>query len=228
MDIFIDLETTGVDVEDRLISIGIIYDKNIHYELIKPPLKIKSIASATNHISNEMLIDKDIFSNSKSLKILNSLNTKENTFITHNANFVIDMLDKEEFYFQTDIIDTQKCSKHLIKEIDNYTLQFLRYELKLYKDEKSLFEDYNIDISAHNPLSDALHIKLLYNYFNVDKKTLKLLSKTPILVQKFSFGKYKDKDIEDVIYSDNSYIQWLLNSDELDEDLSYTLKYYTT
>ena len=228
MDIFLDIETSGVDTEDRVIAIGIIYEKNISYELIKPPIKVKPKASAINHITNEILKDKKSFQNSKSLKLLNTLNTKENTFIVHNADFTFEMLGKDDFLPQTDIIDTKRCSKHLIKELENYSLQFLRYELKLYQDEKNIFKDYNIDISANNPLSDAMHIKLLYKYFNVDKNTLKLLSKTPILLKTFTFGKYKNQDIEDIIYKDRSYIRWLLNSNELDEDLRYSLSYYNS
>ena len=56
------------------------------------------------------------------------------------------------------------------------------------------------------------------------------ISSKPSLFTKFSFGKYKDRDIEEILRSDRRYLEWLLNTklenEEGEEDWIYTLKYY--
>ena len=118
----------------------------------------------------------------------------------------------------------------MIQECEQFSLQYLRYELKLYKDEKRLAEELGINLSAHQALSDALHVRLLHHYLNdmADDEKLKELSTQPILIQKLNFGKYKGRFIEEIAMNDRAYLIWVLNSvDTLDVDMRYSIENYT-
>jgi len=42
----------------------------------------------------------------------------------------------------------------------------------------------------------------------------------------FKFGKYKDREIEEICKADKGYIRWMQSNMELDEDLMFTLDHY--
>ena len=56
------------------------------------------------------------------------------------------------------------------------------------------------------------------------------ISSHPSLLRTFGFGKYNGRKIEDIAKMDRGYLEWLLaqklESDQIDEDWIYTLKYY--
>ena len=56
------------------------------------------------------------------------------------------------------------------------------------------------------------------------------ISSRPTLFKLFTFGKYKDKKIEEVIKTDRGYLQWMLDrkleEGGQDEDWIHTLEYY--
>nr|MBC8238362.1 3'-5' exonuclease [Candidatus Sulfurimonas ponti] len=60
--IFLDLETTGLELEDKVCSIGLIIvedgEVNLLYELVNEGKKIPSKASSIHHITNEMIQEK--------------------------------------------------------------------------------------------------------------------------------------------------------------------------
>jgi len=224
--VFLDTETTGLEEQDRICSLGIIVEDKTHYELIKSPRKIRSESSAIHHLTNEMLKDKKVFKESEIYKTLQEYNNVENILITHNTPFDLKMLQKEGFVWQGAIIDTLKCVRHLIPECEQFSLQYLRYELKLYKLENG---DLGITPQAHNALSDALHVKLLYEYLldMTSLEKLQDLTMESVLISKFSFGKYKGHYIEEIAMNDASYLHWMLNNmSDIDEDLHYSLEYW--
>ena len=50
------------------------------------------------------------------------------------------------------------------------------------------------------------------------------LTKTPILVKNFRFGKHKGKSLEEVAREDAGYLRWMLKSmDNLDDDMRYSI-----
>ena len=50
------------------------------------------------------------------------------------------------------------------------------------------------------------------------------LTRTPVLINKFRFGKYKGEEVVEVARKDVGYLQWMRsNMAELDEDMKYTL-----
>ena len=227
--IFFDTETTGLEVNDRLCAIGFIYGDETHYELINPMKKVPPGASAIHHITNEMLKDAPVFAVSLSYEKLELLNTPETILVSHNAPFDLAMLHKEGITWQGRVIDTLKCSKALMDDLDGYSLQFLRYELRLYRNEAEVFSGYDIDITPHHPLSDALHAKMIYEYLLdlSDDETLIEISRSHLLLTRLPFGKYAKKRIEQIALKDAAYLKWMLDSlMDLDEDLRYSIEHH--
>lgn len=231
--IFIDTETTGVESRDKICSIATINrdTKEIRYELLNEGKKIPPEASSIHHITNEMIKEKPAFSKSELYKYLQEYNSEENTLVAHNINFDLEKLSAAGFFWKGDVIDTLKVTKHLIPECELFSLQVLRYELKLYKSEEATKLKYGIKdaIVAHNALSDALVNLLLFEYLedicDIDK--MKELSFKKVLLEKFSFGKHKGKYIEEVAQSDRGYLEWMLRSaTEIDEDIIYSINHY--
>ena len=229
--IYLDLETTGLEEEDRLCALGIIVVETnttkCYESYVKASRKVRAEAMAVHHITNEMLVDAPDFEKSEVFEVLKRYNNTETILLGHNINFDIAMLAKEGFVWQGGIIDTLKCARHLIDEIDRFSLQYLRYELRLYAKEVVEAKKLDITLRAHTALSDALHVKLLHEYLqeSADDERLMELTLTPALIKKFLFGKHKNSYIEEVAMKDKSYLQWLLKQ-EIDEDLSYSIQHY--
>ena len=227
--LFVDTETTGVEESDRICSLALLENNSAYYELLNEKKKIPSEASAIHHITKEMIEGKPTLLESQTLKLLQKYNSSEHTIIAHNVAFDIDMLKSSGFAWKGGMIDTLRVTKHLIPECEQFSLQFLRYELRLYKQESALLEKYGIKdaLYAHHALSDALVTELLFKYLLEMSSVEKMLELTfqKVLLEKFSFGKYKGHYIEEICLNDISYAQWLLNT-TADEDLIYTLHYY--
>ena len=225
--IFLDLETTGLEDIDKICSIAVIVvDKNeivqTSYELVNEGKKISPKASSVNHLTNEMLKDKVNLKDSKTYKLLEKYNEQNSTIIAHNIKFDLKMLSLVGFSCKAKVIDTLRVTKHLIPECEYFSLQFLRYELRLYKTEYA-------NSKAHEALSDAYHVKQLYEYLldMAVHNVLVDLSSKNVLLSKFNFGKYKDKHIEEVAMYDRNYLEWMLNTmQDMDEDLRYSIEYY--
>lgn len=235
--IFLDIETTGLEDIDRICSIGIIVvDSKVvysEYALVNDGKKISPKASSVNHITNEMIKEKQKFKDTKIYDFLQTHNNESSTIIMHNVKFNLEMLLRSGFSWHGKIIDTKRVTKHLIPECGEFSLQFLRYELKLYLEEKQEISKYLKNETEHylisNALYDALVIKLLYRYLLDIKpyENLISLSSKNILIEKFEFGKYSGCYIEEIIMRDRAYIEWMLeNINNLDEDLKYTIEYY--
>jgi len=224
--IFIDVETTGLEEIDKVCSIALVIVENEDvktiYELVNEGKKISPKASSINHITNEMLKDKVNLKNSQAYKFLQANNNENTILVAHNIKFDLAMLAKSGFSWMGNTIDTLRVTKHLVAECEQFSLQFLRYELKLYKLESK-------ESFAHNALSDALHVKLLYKYL-LDMSTCREmieLSQKYVLLQKFEFGKYSGRYIEDISINDRAYLEWMLvNILDLDEDLRYSVTHY--
>jgi DNA polymerase-3 subunit epsilon/exodeoxyribonuclease X len=227
--IFLDTETTGVEVKDKICALGFIDDSEIHFELINPGKKIPPSASAIHHITNEMVKEAPSFSESISAQKLEILNIPENILVSHNAPFELSMLQKEGIAWQGQVIDTLKCAKSLMDDLDGYALQFLRYELRLYREEEAVFKTLGVPISPHHALSDALHTRMVLEYLLdlADVERLIEISKSYVLLTRLPFGKYAKKRIEEIALKDPGYLKWMVESlMDMDEDLRYSIEYY--
>jgi DNA polymerase-3 subunit epsilon/exodeoxyribonuclease X len=225
--IYLSLQTTGLEVHDKICSIGIISsDGDNIYNLVNEGKKISSKASSINHITNEMLKDKDTFLKSEASIFLEKYNDKSTTIIAHNAKFVLEKLLSSGFKFNGEVIDTMRVSKHLMQDCESFSLQYLRYDLKLYKQEK---EQVFLNLCSKHALFDAYVVKLLYDYLLeiASFEDMIKLSFENVLMQKFGFGKYEGKYIEEISMNDRGYLEWMLVSiSDLDEDLRYSINYY--
>jgi len=238
--VLFDTETTGNQEEDRIIQIGAMVvgsrgEVEVYDELCSSDVAIKFEAMEVHNITPDMLEGKGNFKETKFYRDLYNLNKENNYLIAHNINFDLGMLEKEGFQNRMKLIDTFRCSKHLYPDSNYHRLQYFRYSLGLYKDEAKEAMKHNITIKAHDAIGDVLVMKLLLSKLVAKVKEqyrgvnpmLKLeeLTRTPVIMKKFKFGKYKDENIEDIARSDAGYIRWMLKSLELDEDLKYTLEH---
>jgi len=228
--IFTDVETTGLEAGDVICSIALLYEDDVIHELLNEGKKIPPLASTVHRITNEMIQNKKSFKESKIYDFLKQNNSSDNTLIAHNVKFDLEKLNVAGLDWQGDVIDTLKVTKHLIKECELFSLEFLRYELKLYIKECEMKQKYGIKdaLCVHKAVRDVFVTKLLFEYL-LDYATIekmKELSFQKILLEKLPFGKYMGKYIEEIVLNDRAYITWMLGLQELDEDLKYSLEYY--
>ncbi len=230
--IFIDTETTGLEEKDRIFQVAYDFQDKEYNELFKPPVPISCGSMEATHYTNKDVEDKKPFENSEMKKHLEEI-LKENIFVAHNAKFDIQMLEKEGLKIEK-FIDTYKVAQFLDPQgkLEAYRLQFLRYCLDLEVK----------DAQAHDALGDIRVLKALFiRLFEKMKKDLgdenlvleKMMeiSKQPILIKKFSFGKYVGEFVEVVLKKDRGYLEWLLREKrkqaaegDLDEDWIHTLE----
>lgn len=237
--ILFDTETTGTTQEDRIIQIGAMViktkeDIEVFNELCSPPLDIKTEAMEIHNITPSMIENKPPFNETNFYKFLNENNNSNNYLIAHNISFDLEMVEKEGFENKYNLIDTLRCSKHLFSDENYHRLQYLRYSLELYKEEEKEAKNLGITIKAHDAIGDVLVMKLLLSKLvaKVQKEfkgkhpmqELVRLTKTPVMIKKLTFGKYKGRLIEDILKEDKSYLEWMQRTLDEGEDMEFTLK----
>lgn len=235
--IFFDTETTGNTEKDFLIQIAYKSSDENNSEsfvgLYKPEIKIPPEASAVHHITNKMVADKLAFKESADQPMIKKIfEDADSVVIAHNAPFDLLMIKKESIEPKK-FICTLRLARYLDKteKIDRYNLQYLRYLL-----------DLEVEAVAHDAMGDVLVLEKLFERLKnkiIQEENLSEneaiekmieISSHPSLLHTFKFGKHNGKRIEEVMKIDRGYLQWLLdqklNSDGIDEDWIYTLKYY--
>ncbi len=236
--VLFDTETTGNQEEDRVIQFGaMVVDQKgkveAFDELCSSDVEIKIEAMEVHNITPDLLIGKPKAVETNFYQKLEELNTNENFLIAHNIPFDMGMIKKEGFVNQYQLIDTLRCAKHLFPELPYHRLQYIRYALELFKVEETEASKHNITIKAHDAIGDVLVMKLfltklvakcrqIYPDYNPIEK-LAELTKTPVFIKTFKFGKHKGKDVEQVAKEDAGYLNWMRTNMELDDDLKYTL-----
>ncbi len=237
--LFLDVETTGLNHEDR--TCGIAYKvpaENLEVDiLVKPPLPIKLEASMTNHIANYMVEDKPTFEEADITNQI-SLIAEHGVLVAHNAKFDMQMLKKEGLGFPQHIC-TYKVALMLDPTGDRFqrsNLQYLRY-----------FYDIRVKADAHTAMGDVIVLEQVFNKMlaeltsselglSVDNAIDKMIevSKLPAKIPRFQFGKHGPNEerekgllITEVATKDPGYLQWLkkekMKEEVLDVDWIYTL-----
>jgi len=236
--VLFDTETTGTKEEDKIIQIGaMIVDARspieVYDEMCSTNIEIKLEAMEIHNITPDLLEGKPSAVETKVYNKILELNIPDNYLIAHNINFDLDMIKKEGFVNQYKLIDTLRCAKHLFPDLPYHRLQYLRYALDLYKEEESEAAKNNITIKAHDAIGDVLVMKLFlsklvakcreaYPDYNPMEK-LETLTKTPVFIKTFKFGKHRGKDTTEVAREDAGYLNWMKQNMDLDEDMKYTL-----
>lgn len=239
--IILDTETTGTDELDRIIQLGYMVlgaeEPEVYNEFCSSDIAIKYPAMEVHGITPEMIEGKPVCTQMASYKRLQELNTPDNYMIIHNAPFDIEMLKKEGFVLQMQLIDTLRVAKHIFDNEEAHRLQYFRYKMGLYKQEKKEADTLGIEVKAHDAIGDVLVLKLFLtklreavqerfpNENPVEKMVA--LTKEPILVKTFRFGKYRGKTLQEVASQDAAYLRWMLTGMEnLDEDMRYSINFY--
>ena len=260
--IFFDTETTGAKDDDEIIEIGaIIEDFDGSYELhdalcaTTEDRIIDLEAMVVHGIRNEDLEGKDPFVKCDFYKRINELNSTQNYLVAHNLPFDLGRLKHYGFKQKLQLIDTLQCAKHLFEldeplgvyeyPLPNYKLQTFRYALFSKEEELHEASKYGIDIRAHNAISDVIILRLFFDQLvqRLQQKNgemsleqalneLVALSQKPILVQKFNFGKYRGRQLKEILEVDRGYLEWLYrdidkkksSGESVDENLYQTLK----
>lgn len=229
--IFLDTETTGNNLlSDHLFQVCFFLNGKVYSQYFKPPVPISIKSQSITHVTNKMVADKEPFSSSQMKKDLEGL-AKDHIVVAHNAVFDICMLDKEGVNVGK-FICTLRVARFLDEQglTPEYNLQYLRY-----------FHELEVEADAHDAQSDVLVLKALFEklYSQMLEKydspkavidKMVEVSLLPSLFRNFNFGKYKGKKIEEVLATDRSYMEWMLNqklqNDPSDEDWIFTLKHY--
>lgn len=234
--LFLDVEATGLEREDRLVQVAYSYRGEKQEQLFKPADNQEMCVRAmeVTHITNKHLADKELFQGSEfynKLKVI--LENDETIFVAHNAPYDIEMIEKENLKVNK-FIDTFKVAQHLDEkaEIPAYRLQYLRYYFGM-----------EIDANAHDALGDVrVLVALFEKYYNEMSENLSheeilnemiKVSSEPTLIKRINFGKYSGELVEDVAKKDLGYLRWLLQqkeyaatNDDVDADWIYTLRKY--
>jgi len=241
--ILLDTETTGTGELDRVIQLGFMVlgrpdeKPEIHNQYCSCEQKIAFEAMEIHNITPDMIEKEPTCIDSPAYKRLQELNTDDNYLFIQNAPFDLGMLKKEGFNSNMQLVDTLRCARHLFSELNSHRLQFMRYALDMYKTEKEVAGTLGVDIKAHDAMGDVLVMKMLISeltkrvreVYPNDKPMQKLveLTKQPVLIKTFKFGKYRGQDVSDVASTDAGYLKWMLtNMKDLDEDMRYTLGRY--
>jgi len=241
--IILDTETTGTGETDRVIQLGFIVlgvnPIEVHNEFNSSDTPINFGAMEVHGITPDLLEGKPSCTETSAYKRLLELNTPDNYLIIHNAPFDIKMLEKEGFSTQMQVIDTLRVAKHVLPDEEAHRLQYFRYKMELYKEEEAEADKLGIVVKAHDAIGDVLVLKLLLSklretvqvQFPSENPVEKMveLTKTPILVKMFRFGKHKGKELAEVAREDAGYLRWMLTSmDNLDDDMRYSINFYLT
>lgn len=187
-------------------------------------------AMSITNITNKMLHDKEPFRASSMKKDLEKL-LPEKILVAHNAKFDCAMLENEGLSVSRRIC-TLRVARYLDPEnlIPEYNLQFLRYYFDI--DVEANAHDAEGDVKVLCAVFDRLFSKMRAELKSDEEVIAQMIdvSSRPTLFRLFSFGKYKDKKIEEVVKSDRRYLEWMLNqkldSGTEEEDWIHTLQYY--
>ncbi len=222
--LFIDTETTGVEENDRIVQLAfkIGGEETWCESLFKPPVPISIEAMSITHITNEHVANKSAFKGSSIHYELCELVVRDDVvLVAHNAAFDLRMLVKDEVPVPKRYICTMKIAHHHDKsaELTKHNLQYLRYYYGLKFDDV---------INPHDALSDILVLEKLLEFYQkfYTIEEMVAISARPILLKKMPFGKHKGEFFKDIVFSDRSYMEWMFNSMEMDENMRHTVVHY--
>jgi exodeoxyribonuclease X len=236
--LYFDTETTDVQAKDLIQLAFVTDDPNIQSNIFfKPKIDISFGAMAVHHITPEMLKDARYFENTplpkenihpdfkgddlvQYLKFL----AEKYIWVAHNAEFDLEVMSKKGIEIPK-YICTLKVARNAITEgnrdLESYSLQYLRYYLGLYKNED---QDH---ITAHDALSDVYFERDLFHYLlentKLSPEQMMVISKQPQIIRELRFGKYSGKTLQEIARSDREYLIWLAENMTNKEDLVWNV-----
>ena len=234
---FVDIESTGIDLKnDRIIQLALLKVKQneitVFNDLCYTDIEMNDTVVAIHNITNAMLEDKYWPYETDGFIELEEGNIETNFFVSHGNELDVAMLNNEELALEMRCIDTDKCSRHLLKDARSYKLNDLITQYGLEKKVEKIAKDIGLnDIKAHDALSDALWHYVLFQFLMEqaadDIEMLVTLTITPMMLEKVSFGKHKNKSFEEVMVHDPLDMVWMYVNVSKDwMDLEYTLTHW--
>ncbi|MGI6484389.1 MAG: exonuclease domain-containing protein [Candidatus Dojkabacteria bacterium] len=238
--LFFDTETTDVQSKDIIQLAFVTSDGKEFNEYFKPEQEMSFGAMAIHHITPEFLEDKPPFKSkmmqdSSSMTLfseiplkdyLNDL-AKEYIWVAHNAEFDMDVLKKKGVNIPR-YICTLKVARNMLSEdegkrdLESYSLQYLRYYLGLYKKENEKGE-----IIAHDAMGDVLVLRNLFEFLknnsSLSTENMMVISKEPQFIRTINFGKYAGYSLEELVKIDREYLEWLVENANDKKDLVYNV-----
>lgn len=214
--IVLDTETSGLGEQGRILELAYIHEhgnKQTYHRTLSKVANITPEAMATHHITPEMLEGEMELGETICYQFLDKeLNKSGNFIVAHNATFDINMLMKEGFRNKMQVIDTLRIVRNVLPNLKFHNLQYLRYYLGIYKQEKEWIKKLNMEETiAHTALGDVLVTYILFDRlrtkYGIDK--LIEISNTILTDMTLNFGKYKGQKISEVAKTDKSYLKWL-------------------
>jgi len=239
--LFFDTETTDVQSKDIIQLAFVTSDGNKFNEYFKPEQEITFGAMAVHHITPEFLENKTtfkgatvkdensltLFSELSLLKYLEKL-AQEYIWVAHNAEFDLEVLKKKGVEVPK-YICTLKVARNMLgeddgkKDLESYSLQYLRYYLGLYRSETE-----NDAVMAHDAMGDVLVLKNLFEYLvtnsSLSPENMMLISKEPQFMRNVPFGKYAGYTLEDLVKIDREYLEWLKENASDKKDLVWNIE----
>lgn len=224
----VDIETTGLP-EDELHAICEIgwIDVELREEFpalnpktffVNPGHPIPSHVRAISHIS-----DRDVAAAmppTQALTILMKDMGPDDVLCAHKASF-------EQAFIPIDRkwVDTWKCALRAWPSWKSHSNQAGRYELGL--DDEPGF-DTALAMPPHRALPDA------YVTAHILRRLLKLrpverlieISSEPAFLQTLNFGKHYGKTFKEVAETDRSYLRWVVEDSDRDEDTKFTARWH--
>lgn len=228
--VFLDTETTGRGLEDRLVQLCMKlpgFVEKIYNKLFKPPIPITFEAMAVHHITREDVADKKPFDTQEQFYVTDVLAGK--IVVAHNAEFDIEIMKREGVVIER-FIDTLKVAQNLFDE-PSYKLQYLRYRFGL-----------RVDARAHDAEGDVAVLEEFFNFLCLtyqglhrdeqDDSAVKCLawmeriSREPVMMRRIPFGKHKGKEFAEIAKADMKYLEWLSGQKDINIDLRTTLDHW--
>ena len=220
--LYFDTETTDIQTKD-ILQLAFVTDSDISLNLFfKPKHEISTASMAVHHITPEDVKDLEYFEytqlpkehidpefKGKTLNEYIRFLANRYTWVAHNADFDVETLKRQGLEIK-DPICTLKLARHVLtdgdRDLEHYNLQYLRYYLKLYKNED---QDH---ITAHDALSDVYFLRDLFHYLKDNTKLtteqMILISKQPMMIRQMTFGKYAGMTLEEIKKIDREYLEW--------------------
>lgn len=236
--LYFDTETTDLQSKD-IVQLAIIKEDGLTLNMFFKPVQEVSFGSmAIHHLTPEFLSKFELFENSKlpndfkdeeyegdDLKgYLNYLG-KEYIWVAHNAEFDTEVLEKKGINISRKIC-TFKLARNMLevdeRDLESYSLQYLRYYLGLYKKENTE------NNTAHDALSDVYFVRDLFKYIQKNSKlsieNMIQISKEPAFIRDLHFGKYAGKSLREIVVEDRNYLEWLLENLTDKDDLQWNIE----
>ena len=112
-------------------------------------------------------------------------------------------------------------------DLPQYKLQYLRYLWDLQVSgavAHNATGDVEVLIKVFNSLMEYAKNKFGWDDEKVINEFVEI-SKRPLLIRRFTFGKYKGRELLDIAKLDRGYLEWMLGQNDMSSDLKENIRF---